>query len=98
MDTLSFTDTRGTTWTVYELPANQIVFDERVVDDSPAHLVFESRAGERTTLKRLRDYPGDWAQLGDADLEELCERATGPSAHGDVDGDELRRHLRDVST
>lgn len=53
----------GERWLVYELlPA----YDRR-----GASLVFESE----NVVRRVRDYPGNWRELADADLLPLMERS-----------------------
>ena len=98
-DDASFTDVHGIRWTVYEVPASRIMFDDRLVDESPAHLTFEATEGERTLLKRLSDYPPNWRELPDAELEELCTRAGPPPATPSAgESAEVRHWLDEVST
>ena len=51
----------GVPWRVHEVPASP--FDRR---DSPS-LVFESD----DTMRRVRDFPGEWRQLSDEELSAL---------------------------
>ncbi len=51
----------GDLWVVYERPPEQL--DRR---QSPS-LVFECR----TAIRRVRDYPPDWRELGDDELARL---------------------------
>jgi hypothetical protein len=96
---VTFTDSRGLTWTVYEVPASRIEFDDRVVDESPAHLTFELTSGGEHLLKRLRSYPEDWRALDARRLEALCH-AAGPPLHRESDrvAAETRRHIGDLTT
>ena len=66
-----FTDFTGVRWTVFESPASRITFDDRIVEDSPAHLTFEATVGDRTYLRRLRDYPHSWRSLSAAKAETI---------------------------
>jgi hypothetical protein len=95
----SFTDSRGLTWTVYELPRSRIEFDERLVETTPAHLTFELGTGASRVLRRVSHYPPDWRALDDEALEVLCDSAGGASIPlWRTESGELRRHLDDLST
>lgn len=95
----TFTDSRGLTWTVYELPGSRIEFDDRVVDSSPAHLTFELGTGAARVLRRVATYPSDWETLGDDALEALCDSAGGAAVPlWRAESGELRRHLDELST
>ena len=95
----TFTDVRGLTWTVYEVPASRIEFDERVVDRSPAHLTFETVVASRTVVKRLDSYPADWTRLADAELEDLCARAGPLPQHaGAAESEATRRSIEQAGT
>ncbi|HMC53618.1 MAG TPA: hypothetical protein VKH19_00475 [Gemmatimonadaceae bacterium] len=54
----------GHYWRVHEIPAP--VFDRR----GGSHLIFECLE----IVRRVRDYPENWMELGDADLYALCDR------------------------
>ena len=94
-----FTDSSGVRWTVYESPASRIVFDDRLVDEAPAHLIFESAIGSRTYLRRLRSYPLSWRGLPAASLEDMlgkAERVGARRAYGE--SDETRRSIDQLTT
>lgn len=94
-----FTDSSGTRWTVFEAPASRIVFDDRLVDDAPPHLTFETTIGPRTYLRRLRDYPPTWRDLAPAALEDLCHRAEAiGGVRGGTESDETRRSIDHLTT
>lgn len=96
---LTFTDTRGLSWTVYELPPGRIEFDGRVVEEHPAHLTFELTTGDARVLRRVADYPADWRELSSDALETLCARAGDAAMPGfRTESGELRRHLDELST
>ncbi|HJU64575.1 MAG TPA: hypothetical protein VJ596_02810 [Gemmatimonadaceae bacterium] len=96
---LTFTDARGLTWMVYEVPASRIEFADQLVDESPAHLTFELVSGSTHVLKRLRPYPEDWRDMEPARLDALCQ-AAGPPMHRETDrvAAETRRHMGDLTT
>ena len=96
---MHFTDSAGTKWTVYECPPNRITFGDRLIEDSPAHLTFETRTGERTYLRRLRQYPATWQDLSTAALEDLLRRAhaVGGSRRGE-ESEETRRSVDQLTT
>ncbi len=97
--TLTFTDSRGLEWTVYEIPSSRIEFDGRVVEEHPAHLTFELETGDARVMRRLADYPAAWQELPSDSLEALCARAGDaaiPSFR--TESGELRRHLDELST
>lgn len=94
-----FTDSRGLTWTVYELPGSHIEFDDRVVEESPAHLTFELGTGAARVLRRIADYPDDWRDLDEESLEALCDSAGGAAIPmWRSESGELRKHLDELST
>lgn len=96
---IRFTDSRGLTWNAYELPASRIEFDDRVVDETPAHLTFELVEGREPVLRRLLRYPADWATLPVAELESLIDAAgDAPLTHASQLSTDVRRHLRELST
>ena len=97
-----FTDSRGLAWAVYELPAIRVVFGEDVAEERPAHLTFEHTGGGRTICRHLRQYPANWRDLPNQELEVLCNEA-GPMPYrgrGARDPSEaaVRGHLEDLST
>ena len=94
-----FTDFSGVRWTVFESPASRITFDDRIVEESPAHLTFEATVGERTYLRRLRDYPDSWRSLSASALEDLLHRASavGGSRKGE-ESEETRRSIDQLTT
>lgn len=94
-----FTDSAGTRWTVFESPANRITFDDRVIEEAPAHLTFEATYGGRTFLRRLRDYPERWRGLSLAALEDLLHRAAsvGGARRGE-ESEETRRSIDQLTT
>jgi hypothetical protein len=70
----SFTDPEGRVWEVYELPGTGEQAPRRAAPDerrASARLYFESSR----LRKALRGYPRDWAELSDAELQELCRQA-----------------------
>jgi hypothetical protein len=95
----SFIDSRGLEWAVYEVPISRIELDERLVDDTPAHLTFELGTGATRVLRRISRYPDDWRDLDPEQLEALCD-AAGDAAIPTwrVESGELRRHLDELST
>lgn len=94
-----FTDSGGIRWTVYESPASRIVFDDRLVDDAPAHLTFEATIGARTYLRRLRTFPSSWRDLSSATLEDLLRHADRVGSHrGYGESDETRRSIDQLTT
>ena len=98
-DEVTFTDTNGFAWTVYEVPGSQIVFNDELVESTRAHLAFAAATGASTLLKRLEDYPEDWRDLSPADLEELCARAGPmPTPEGGSESDETRRWVDEITT
>ena len=58
----------GLRWVVQEVPAP--AFDRR----GGTHLLFD---GE-TIMRRVREFPKNWHQLGDEELYELSRRITPP--------------------
>lgn len=94
-----FTDFTGVRWTVFESPASRITFDDRIVEDAPAQLTFESTVGDRTFLRRLREYPASWRNLSPAALEDLLHRASsvGGTRKGE-ESDETRRSIDSLTT
>lgn len=97
--TLTFTDSRGLEWTVYEIPSSRIEFDGRVVEERAAHLTFELETGDARVMRRLTEYPASWHEMSSDSLEALCERA-GEAAIPSfrAESGELRRHLDELST
>ena len=94
-----FTDSGGIRWTVYESPASHIVFDDRLVDETPAHLTFEATIGSRTYLRRLRTFPASWRDLSSATLEDLLRHADRIGARrGYGESDETRRSIDQLTT
>ena len=94
-----FTDSGGTRWMVYESPASRIVFDDRLVNEAPAHLIFEACIGSRTYLRRLRTYPASWRALSSASLEDMlgkAERVGARRMYGE--SDETRRSIDLLTT
>ena len=94
-----FTDSGGVRWTVYESPASRIMFDDRLVDEAPAHLIFEATIGNRTYLRRLRTYPMVWRDLSSASLEDMlrhAQRVGARRAYGE--SDETRRSIEQLTT
>jgi hypothetical protein len=61
----NFTDDLGQTWLVSERPFSE--YDRR----SGSSLIFSSELA----VRRVRDYPGDWYALSDAELAALSWRA-----------------------
>lgn len=95
----SFTDSGGMRWTVYECPASRIVLHDRLVNEAPAHLTFETTFEGRTVLRRLREYPESWRDLSPATLEDLCHRAARVGGgRGGRDTDALRRSVDQLTT
>lgn len=94
-----FTDSGGIRWTVYESPASRIMFDDRLVDDAPAHLTFEATIGTRTYLRRLRAFPATWRDLSSASLEDMLRHAerVGPR-RVQGESDETRRSIDQLTT
>lgn len=89
-----FTDFTGVRWTVFESPASRITFDDRIVEDAPPQLTFEATVGDRTFLRRLRDYPDAWRSLSSAALEDLLHRAS--SVGGTRKGGESEETRRSI--
>lgn len=99
MSTKIFRDSRGTVWTVFEVPPSHISLDGRVIDESEAHLTFECASGSRSTRKRLSGYPDDWESLGDDQLQELLHRATTYGGGAAAEESEIaRRRMDELST
>ena len=94
-----FTDSGGIRWTVYESPANHIVFDDRLIDEAPAHLTFEATVRGRTYMRRLRAFPATWRDLSSATLEDLlrhADRVGAGRAYGESDA--MRRSIDQLTT
>jgi hypothetical protein len=72
----SFTDTRGTVWTVHEEHTPPEEWSTADLESSQhgygvGWLVFESA----DVRKRLRLYAANWHEVSDQELETLCRRA-----------------------
>jgi hypothetical protein len=79
-----FVDSRGVTWTVYEVERQGRAMAQR--DPLPeafraGWIVFEAEGGQRK--RRLAPVPADWRQRTDVELEALCRTAT--RVHGSED-------------
>jgi hypothetical protein len=96
-DVRHFTDARGLSWSVYEMPATHVELNDEVVEDRPAHLTFELASGGRMLCRQLRHYPADWRELAEAELEVLCNEA-GPPLHLTHEEAALGGQLEDLST
>ena len=97
-DEVRFTDDDGVTWTVYEVPATIMTFDDRVVDESRAHLCFEADVEPGVCRKKLSRYPAGWRDLPQEDLAELCADAGPTQTARAVDSDQVRRRIVELET
>ncbi len=99
-DAVRFTDARGLSWVVYEIPATRIPRDDLPdVEATPPHLTFERTGGGSAALRRLLRYPADWRERSDAELETLCEQAAPAIARSaGSDTADTRRHVDELTT
>ena len=97
-ETRRFTDPSGQDWSAVELPLQRVEFQDEPLETQRGCLIFECGSEAGLRQRRLGRYPEDWHALSAEQLAELCDEAEERAAGTVHDGEEVRRHIDELST